>query len=107
MLPNSFALSFEFHCIRFLTALATVSTRVQALEMQRGHALPTYVLREVTQGLFPGEDALPPAVHGICALIARDMHVELPIVVAHMVTVAQSLAGPYYVSNSTYDAMVR
>jgi hypothetical protein len=75
--------------------------------MQRVHPLPTCLLREVTEGLFLGEEALPPAVHGLCALIARDMHVELPIVVAHMVAIAQSLAGPYFVSNTTYDAMVR
>lgn len=64
------------------------------------------LLAETVAGLFESEVMLPPVLRVLCTLLANVVHVELPLVVAHILPVAQALTGAHYVSNATYPAMV-
>ena len=70
-------------------------------------ALPAAALHEITEGLFIDQAAMPPNVRTLCAFVGRHCHVRASAVLAHMLPIVQSLLGPAFVRNDTYDTMVR
>jgi hypothetical protein len=58
-------------------------------------------------GLFAPRECLPPCLRELCVEVARALHVDATLVVAHLLPIAQALVGLSVTHNKLYKGMVR